>query len=96
MPRPFPRSSRRRWQPRLSPPGVLHHLAAVLSLGLRRPPAEPSGALLRRRRQRLALAQRLLNPLPAGLGSSHQGGERFWQGLRWGGLGLFLAWLLQR
>jgi hypothetical protein len=51
---------------------------------------------MRRRRQRLALAQRLLDPLPEWLGSSRRDGEIFWQGLRWGGLGLLLAWLLQR
>ncbi len=96
MLRPSPRSANRRWHSPLSPPGVLHHLAAVLSLSQRRPAAEPCGALMRRRHQRLALAQRLLDPLPEWLGSSRRGGEIFWQGLRWGGLGLLLAWLLQR
>ena len=95
MIRPAPRSSSRRWRSGLTPPGVLHHLAAVLSLSLRQPPPEPFGALMRRRRQRLALAQRLLDPLPAGLRSSRRGAELFWQGVRWGGLGLLLAWLLQ-
>jgi hypothetical protein len=51
---------------------------------------------MRRQRQRLSLAQRLLDPLPEGLRSSRQGSERFWQALRWVGLGLMLARLLQR
>ncbi|MFZ0408526.1 MAG: hypothetical protein WAM11_10505 [Cyanobium sp.] len=96
MIRPSLRSPAQRWRPRLSPPGVVHHLAAVLSLGLRQPQREASGALMRRRRQRLALAQRLLDPLPDSLRSNQRGAERFWQGLRWGGLGLVLAWWLQR
>ncbi len=96
MNRPSSRPSPRRSHPRLAPPGVLHHLAAVLSLSQRQPPPEPIGALMRRRRQRLALAQRLLDPLPSGLRSSRQGAERFWQAVRWGGLGLILAWVLQR
>ena len=96
MIRPSPRSTSRRWRSPLTPPGVLHHLAAVLSLSQRRSSAELSGALMRRQRQRLSLAQRLLDPLPEGLRSNRQGSERFWQALRWGGLGLMLAWLLQR
>ncbi len=96
MIRPVQRSASRGGRTGLTPPGVLHHLAAVLSLGLRQPPPEPCGALMRRRRQRLALAQRLLDPLPQGLRSSRLGAERFWQGLRWGGLGLIVACLLQR
>ena len=73
--------------------GLLHHLAALLSL-----PAQArlaSGVVGRRQRQRLALAQRLLDPLPRGLQASGDG-ERFWRGLRWGGAGMLLVWLLQR
>jgi len=51
---------------------------------------------MRRRRQRLALAQRLLDPLPPGLQSGGGGAARFWRVLRWGGLGLMVAWLLRR
>jgi|LakMenEpi03Aug12_release.lakeMendotaPanAssembly.Ray.scaffolds.fasta_scaffold49212_7 hypothetical protein len=72
---------------------VLHHLQALLSL-----PAMArvsSGAAGRRQRQRLAIAQRLLDPLPAGL-AARGDGERFWRLLRWGGAGMVLAWLLQR
>jgi hypothetical protein len=50
---------------------------------------------LRRRRQKLELAQRLLDPLPTALLPSSRHGERFWSALRWGGLGLLLAWLLR-
>lgn len=76
-----------------SPQGLLHPLAALLSL-----PAQAqrsSGVAARRQRQRLAMAQRLLNPLPEGLRSSDDG-ERFWRLVRWGGLGMLLAWMLQR
>jgi len=72
---------------------VLHHLQVLLSL-----PAVArgsSGAAGRRRRQRLAIAQRLLDPLPEGL-VIRGDGERFWRLLRWGGAGMVLAWLLQR
>ncbi len=76
--------------------GVLHHLAAVLNLAGRRLPQEGSAAPLRRRRQRLSLAQRLLDPLPQGLRSPDQGAERFWRAIRWGGPGLLLGlWLLR-
>lgn len=72
---------------------VLHQLQALLSL-----PAMArvsSGASGRRQRQRLAIAQRLLDPLPPGLAARAEG-ERFWRLLRWGGAGMLLAWLLQR
>jgi hypothetical protein len=75
---------------------VLHHLAAVLNLAGRRVPEAESGAPLRRRRQRLSLAQRLLDPLPTGLRSPDQGGKHFWRAIRWGGPGLLLAWWLLR
>ena len=84
-PRPAPRGA-----------GVLHHLAALLNLAGRRLPEREGSAPMRRRRQRLALAQRLLDPLPPGLQSGGGGAERFWRVLRWGGLGLMVAWLLRR
>ncbi len=40
----------------------------------------------RRRRQHLALSQRLLDPLPEALRSRDHGADRFWSALRWGGL----------
>ncbi len=83
-------------RPRRSPsPGLLHQLAAVLSLAGRPGSVSPSGVTLRRRRQKLELAQRLLDPLPEALLPSTRHGDRFWSVLRWGGLGLLLAWLLR-
>jgi hypothetical protein len=83
-------------RPRRSPPpGLLHHLAAVLSIAGRPGAVAPTGVTLRRRRQKLVLAQRLLDPLPDALLPSSRHGERFWSALRWGGLGLLLAWLLR-
>ncbi|MBM5796958.1 MAG: hypothetical protein FJ060_02145 [Cyanobacteria bacterium K_Offshore_0m_m2_072] len=73
--------------------GVLHQLAGVLAL-----PGQARGATgvaARRHRQRLALAQRLLDPLPQGLRVAAEG-ERFWLILRWGGAGMVLAWWLGR
>ena len=77
----------------LRPQGLLHHLAVLLSLPAQAQRA--SGVAARRQRQRLAMAQRLLDPLPQGLRSSDDG-ERFWRLVRWGGLGMLLAWLLHR
>jgi hypothetical protein len=54
-----------------------------------------SGVAGRRQRQRLALSQRLLDPLPKELAPGDRGSQLFWRGLRWGGLGLLLAWLLR-
>jgi hypothetical protein len=83
-------------RPRRSPPpGLLHHLAAVLSIAGRPGAVAPTGVTLRRRRQKLELAQRLLDPLPDALLPSSRHGDRFWSALRWGGLGLLLAWLLR-
>jgi hypothetical protein len=80
---------------RRSPSRLLHHLAALLTLAGRPGAAGPSGVTLRRRRQRLELAQRLLDPLPAALLPSTRPADRFWSALRWGGLGLLLAWWLR-
>ncbi|MCP9887124.1 hypothetical protein KBY96_04145 [Cyanobium sp. ATX 6A2] len=54
-----------------------------------------SGVGQRRQQQRLALTQRLLDPLPPELVASGRDGKGFWQGLRWATLGLGLAWLLR-
>jgi hypothetical protein len=54
-----------------------------------------SGVAQRRHRQRLALAQRVLDPLPPELVPQGRDAGRFWRGLRWGTLGLLLAWLLR-
>ena len=88
------RRSRQPAFPRQRVSGVLHHLAALLNLAGRRPLAG-NGTPQRRRRQRLSLAQRLLDPLPSALRPPDQGAERFWRAIRWGGPGLLLArWLL--
>lgn len=93
MPRPRGRSSP-------SVPALLHHLDALLTLaGLDGRPSgsgrerTPSSGQ-RRRLQRLALAQRLLDPLPPALRPPAPHAEQAWILLRWGGLGLILAtWL---
>jgi len=98
---PPPRSRRPGWSTarQLRRVGVLHHLAAVLTLaGEGRAgvaSADPSAsAPQRRQRQRLALVQRLLDPLPTSLRSDSRAAERFWLALRWGGGGVLLArWL---
>lgn len=75
------------------PVRLLHLLDGLLSqASLAR---RSSGAAQRRHRQRLALAQRLLDPLPPELIPPGGGTDRFWRGLRWGTLGLVLAWLLR-
>lgn len=77
--------------------GLLHPLEDLLALAQRPANAQESGgSAQRRQKQRLALAQRLLDPLPPGLVSPEAASERFWTVLRWGGLGLILARLLQR
>ena len=55
-----------------------------------------SGVQQRRERQRLAMAQRLLDPLPPGLAQTQRLELLFWRGLRWGTLGLLIAWVLRR
>jgi hypothetical protein len=60
-------------------------MVAVLDLaGRQRPDAERS-APQRRRRQRLALAQQLFDPLPPALRPVHEGAEQFWRALGWSG-----------
>ena len=76
--------------------GLLHPLEDLLALSSRQPAPQPDGRHQRRRRQQLALAQRLLDPLPPGLQAPELAADRFWTVLRWGGLGLILAKLLQR
>jgi hypothetical protein len=67
-----------------------------LALSQRPTSAQDNGSSAQRRqRQRLALAQRLLDPMPAGLVAPEAAADRFWTVLRWGGLGLILARLLQ-
>jgi hypothetical protein len=92
------RGARRPGRPEAAP-RLLHHLQALLALaGRPAPPSlsgdQPLGRSERRRRQHLALSQRLLDPLPEALRSKDQGADRFWTALRWGGCGMVLAqWL---
>ena len=58
--------------------------------------AKSSGVNQRRQRQRLALTQRLLDPLPEQLAPPYRQEVLFWRGLRWATAGLLLAWLLKR
>lgn len=83
---------------RQRPLRLLHHLAVPLALSARPLPAEEAGQapVLRRRRQRLALAQRLLDPLPPALRAPGSGDGRFWRALRWGTPALLLGWWLAR
>ncbi len=83
---------------RRRPLRLLHHLAVPLTLGARPvPPADqPLSPAGRRQRQRLALMQRLLDPLPPGLLPEQESGGRFWRALRWGTPALLLGWWLSR
>ena len=54
--------------------------------------ARGSGVVQRRKKQRLALIQRLLIPLPRQLSQPNRSDVLFWRGLRWGTAGLLLAW----
>ncbi|WP_043368534.1 hypothetical protein [Cyanobium sp. PCC 7001] len=75
------------------PVGVLHHLDGLLTLASLA--SHSSGAPGRRQKQRLALAQRLLDPLPKELAPALRIETVFWRMLRWGTLGLVLAWWLR-
>ncbi|MEB3348705.1 MAG: hypothetical protein VKO00_01625 [Cyanobacteriota bacterium] len=83
---------------RQRPLRLLHHLAVPLALSARAMPSDdqPWPASLRRRRQRLALAQRLLDPLPDALKAPLTGDGPLWQALRWGTPALLLGWWLGR
>jgi len=72
---------------------LLHLLDGVLTqVAL---PAASSGVSKRRQLQRLALTQRLLNPLPRELVPPYRQDVIFWLGLRWATAGLLMAWLLK-
>ncbi|MEB3208082.1 MAG: hypothetical protein VKK63_04120 [Synechococcus sp.] len=72
---------------------MLHLLDGLLSQGALA--AEGSGVVQRRQRQRLALTQRLLVTLPNRLSPPNRSEVLFWSGLRWGTVGLLLAWWLR-
>jgi hypothetical protein len=73
---------------------LLHLLDGLLSQAL--DPSRSTGVQQRRHRQRLALSQRLLDPLPAVLSPPVGPDVLLWRALRWGGLGLLLALWLRR
>lgn len=79
---------------RQRPIRLLHQLDGLLSQGL--DPARCRGVQQRRQRQRQALAQRLLDPLPAVLAPPLGMDQVLWRALRWGGIGLMLALWLKR
>lgn len=82
----------RRW-PGQRPVRLLHLLDGLFTqASLAR---HSTGVGERRQMQRLALTQRLLDPLPSDLVQSGRGRVLFWEALRWGTAGLVLAWLLR-
>ena len=76
----------------------LHQLGGLMAQVARaeRLPARDDSLQARRLRQRMALAQRLLDPLPVPLRASGLAERGLWQALRWGGLGMVLALWLRR
>ena len=79
-------------QPVRQPVRLLHLLDGLLtqaSLARR-----STGVGQRRQRQRLALTQRLLDPLPKELAPANHAERLFWRGLRWGTGGFLIAWWL--
>jgi hypothetical protein len=75
------------------PVRLLHRLDGVLTQAI--VAGRTSGVRQRRQQQRLALAQRLLDPLPPELTTPDRGSQLFWRLIRWGGLGAVVAWLLR-
>ena len=78
---------------RAKPTRLLHLLDGLLAQAALS--ASGSGVVQRRQRQRLALTQRLLDPLPRQLARPNRSEVLFWRGLRWGTAGLLLAWWLR-
>jgi hypothetical protein len=76
----------------------LHQLAGLMAQISRAERLQPADQSLqaRRLRQRMALAQRVLDPLPQPLRSQGWGEQVLWTALRWGGLGMALALWLKR
>ena len=78
---------------RAKPIRLLHLLDGLLAQGALS--SQGSGAVQRRQRQRLALTQRLLDPLPRQLAPPNRNEMMFWRALRWGTAGLLLAWWMK-
>lgn len=76
----------------------LHQLAGLMAQVARaeRLSSADDSLQARRLRQRMALAQRLLDPLPAPLQPRGWQEQWLWTALRWGGVGLVLALWLHR
>jgi hypothetical protein len=76
----------------------LHQLANLMAQVSRaeRLPSGDDSLQARRLRQRMALAQRVLDPLPLPLRTSTWHDTALWNALRWGGVGLVLALWLKR
>lgn len=76
----------------------LHQLAGLMAQVARaeRLSSADDSLQARRLRQRMALAQRLLDPLPAPLQPRGWQEQWLWTALRWGGVGLLLALWLHR
>ena len=76
----------------------LHQLAGLMAQVARaeRLSSGDDSLQARRLRQRMALAQRLLDPLPAPLQMRGWQEQWLWTALRWGGVGLVLALWLHR
>jgi len=76
----------------------LHQLAGLMAQVTRaeRLTTTDDSLQARRLRQRMALAQRLLDPLPASLQPRGWQEQSLWTALRWGGAGLLLALWLHR
>lgn len=76
----------------------LHRLSGLMAQVSRAERLDPADDSLqaRRLRQRLALAQRLLDPLPVPLQPQGWLERWLWSALRWGGAGVLLALWLRR
>ena len=87
------------WMAQQSRPlGWLHASSQLLQVGRVQSLAVKrcGGVAARRSQQRLEMGRRLLALKIDGWTMTPESGLRFWRGLRWGGTGFSLAWLLNR
>ena len=84
--------------PQPHPLGWLHASSRLLQVGRVQSLAvkRAGGVAARRSQQRLEMGRRLLALKIDGWTMPPESGVRFWRGLRWGGTGFGLAWLLNR